>query len=180
MTTRWRRARRRPAPKAYVKYEDLLQKSDADVIVLCHAERAACRADDARREAGKHVMTEKPMATRWQDGKRMVAACDAAEVRLFVVKQNRRNATLQLLKRAVEQRRFGRIYMVTINVFWTRPQAYYDSGEVARHLGVRRRRLHEPGEPLRGSARLADRTGRERAGLHRRRSRATSRSRTPA
>ena len=46
---------------------------------------------------------------------------------LFVVKQNRRNATLQLLKRAVEKRRFGRIYMVNINVFWTRPQSYYDS-----------------------------------------------------
>jgi UDP-N-acetyl-2-amino-2-deoxyglucuronate dehydrogenase len=72
-------------------------------------------------------MTEKPMATRWADGKRMVAACDAAGVRLFVVKQNRRNATLQLLKRAVEKDRFGRIYLATINVFWSRPQAYYDS-----------------------------------------------------
>jgi len=67
------------------------------------------------------------MATRWHDGLRMVRACDDANVRLFVVKQNRRNATLQLLKSAVEQGRFGRIYMVNLNVFWTRPQAYYDS-----------------------------------------------------
>jgi len=67
------------------------------------------------------------MATRWEDGKRMVHACDTAGVRLFVVKQNRHNATLQLLKRAVDQGRFGRIYMVAINVFWTRPQSYYDS-----------------------------------------------------
>ena len=50
-------------------------------------------------KAGKHVITEKPMATRWEDGKRMVKACDDAGVRLFVVKQNRRNATLQLLKK---------------------------------------------------------------------------------
>jgi UDP-N-acetyl-2-amino-2-deoxyglucuronate dehydrogenase len=50
-------------------------------------------------------------------------------VRLFVVKQNRRNATLQLLKRAVEEKRFGKIYMVHINVFWSRPQAYYDSAK---------------------------------------------------
>jgi len=77
--------------------------------------------------SGRHVMTEKPMATRWHDGLRMVKACDDNGVRLFVVKQNRRNATLQLLKRAVEQKRFGRIYMVNINVFWTRPQEYYDS-----------------------------------------------------
>lgn len=77
--------------------------------------------------AGRHVVTEKPMATRWEDGKRMVQACDAAGVHLFVVKQNRRNPTLQLVKRAVEQGRFGRIYMVNVNVFWTRPQSYYDS-----------------------------------------------------
>ena len=89
-----------------------------------HAEQAMQVA-----AAGRHVMTEKPMATRWQDGKRMVHACDQAGVHLFVVKQNRRNATLQLLKRAVEKKRFGRIYMVNINVFWTRPQSYYDSAD---------------------------------------------------
>jgi len=80
-------------------------------------------------EAGVHVLTEKPMATRWSDGVRMVKACDAANVRLFVVKQNRRNSTLQLLKRAVEEKRFGRIHMVHLNVFWTRPQEYYDSAK---------------------------------------------------
>jgi UDP-N-acetyl-2-amino-2-deoxyglucuronate dehydrogenase len=45
------------------------------------------------------------------------------------VKQNRRNRTLQLLKQAVSEGRFGRIYMVNVNVFWTRPQSYYDSAE---------------------------------------------------
>jgi UDP-N-acetyl-2-amino-2-deoxyglucuronate dehydrogenase len=107
----------------------MLKGTNADVVVLAtpsglHAEQTIAAA-----QAGKHVMTEKPMATRWQDGKRMVAACDAAGVRLFVVKQNRRNATLQLLKRAVEQDRFGRIYMVSVNVFWNRPQSYYDSAK---------------------------------------------------
>ena len=37
------------------------------------------------------------------------------------------NRTLQLLKQAVHKGRFGRIYMVNVNVFWTRPQEYYDS-----------------------------------------------------
>jgi UDP-N-acetyl-2-amino-2-deoxyglucuronate dehydrogenase len=69
------------------------------------------------------------MATRWADGVRMVKVCDEAGVRLFVVKQNRRNTTLQLLKRAVEEKRFGKIHMVHLNVFWTRPQAYYDQAK---------------------------------------------------
>lgn len=72
-------------------------------------------------------MTEKPMATRWIDGRRMVEACDDAGVRLFVVKQNRNNSTLQRVKRAIEERRFGRIYMANLNVYWSRPQEYYDS-----------------------------------------------------
>jgi UDP-N-acetyl-2-amino-2-deoxyglucuronate dehydrogenase len=120
-------AREATGAPGFLRYEELLEKSDADVVVLCtpsglHAQQAVLAA-----RAGKHVVTEKPMATRWQDGKRMVEACDAAGVRLFVVKQNRRNTTLQLLKHAVDEGRFGRIYMVTVNVFWTRPQAYYDS-----------------------------------------------------
>ncbi len=105
----------------------LLAGTSPDVVILAtpsglHAEQAIRVAD-----AGCHVMTEKPMATRWRDGKRMVQACDQAGVHLFVVKQNRRNATLQLLKRAMEKRRFGKIYLVTLNVFWSRPQEYYDS-----------------------------------------------------
>jgi UDP-N-acetyl-2-amino-2-deoxyglucuronate dehydrogenase len=78
-------------------------------------------------QAGCHVMTEKPMATRWEDGRHMVEIFDRAGLRLFVVKQNRKNPTLRLLKRAVEKRRFGRIYLASVNVFWTRPQEYYDS-----------------------------------------------------
>ena len=106
---------------------EMMKTTAADMVILTtpsglHPEQTIQIA-----QSGRHVMTEKPMATRWHDGLRMVKACDDAGVRLFVVKQNRRNDTLQLLKRAVSQGRFGRIYMVNINVFWTRPQEYYES-----------------------------------------------------
>lgn len=115
--------------KGYPSLDAMLQAGGFDAVVLTspsglHANQAIQVA-----QAGFHVITEKPMATRWEDGKRMVKACDDAGVQLFVVKQNRRNSTLQLLKRAMEKRRFGRIYMVNINVFWARPQTYYDSAK---------------------------------------------------
>ena len=113
----------------YSRYEDLLARQDVDAVVICTPSGLHPGQAVAAARAGKHVVSEKPMATRWGDGKRMVAACDEAGVHLFVVKQNRRNATLQLLKRAVEQKRFGRIFMVTVNVFWARPQDYYDSAK---------------------------------------------------
>ena len=115
--------------EAYSSLDQMLARCNADVVVVTtpsglHPEQSVQIA-----RSGRHVVTEKPMATRWEDGKRMVAAADAAGVRLFVVKQNRRNATLQLLKRAVEKKRFGRIYMVNLNVFWTRPPEYYSSAK---------------------------------------------------
>lgn len=109
--------------------EGLLRDTSADVVVLTtpsglHSSQAV---EVAR--TGRHVITEKPMATRWEDGLRMVEACRDAGVRLFVVKQNRQNATLQRVRRAVLEGRFGRIFMVAINVFWTRPQSYYDAAQ---------------------------------------------------
>ena len=106
---------------------ELLAGSSADAVIVATPSGLHASQTIEVAEAGRHVVTEKPMATRWSDGQEMVRACDDAGVRLFVVKQNRRNATVQLLKRAVEQQRFGQIYMVNVNVFWNRPQAYYDS-----------------------------------------------------
>lgn len=119
---------KRTGAKGHTQLADLLQNTTADLVVLTTPSGLHPQQTVDIAKAGKHVMTEKPMATRWQDGLRMVKACDDAGVRLFVVKQNRRNATLQLLKQAVEQGRFGRIYNVALNVFWTRPQDYYDQG----------------------------------------------------
>ncbi len=77
--------------------------------------------------AGRHVVTEKPMATRYEDGQAMVRACLDANVGLFVVKQNRLNPTVRLVRHALDAGRFGRIFLCTVNVFWTRPQSYYDA-----------------------------------------------------
>lgn len=113
----------------YQNLEEMLEKEELDIVSICtpsgiHPGQVIMAANK-----GIQVITEKPMATRWKDGMRMVQACDEAGVRLFVVKQNRRNTTLQLLKRAVDEKRFGKINMVHINVFWTRPQEYYDQAK---------------------------------------------------
>ena len=113
----------------YADLRVMLKEEDIDLVILCtpsglHPGQAIRCAHE-----GCHIVTEKPMATRWQDGLRMVKACDEAGVRLFVVKQNRHNSTLKLLKKTMQEGRFGKIYLVQVNVFWTRPQAYYDQAE---------------------------------------------------
>jgi UDP-N-acetyl-2-amino-2-deoxyglucuronate dehydrogenase len=115
--------------KGHPSTDVMLSRSQADCVVLASPSGLHSKQAIQVAAAGKHVMTEKPMATRWQDGLAMVRACDDAGVRLFVVKQNRRNQTLQMLKQSIDSGRFGRIYMVSINVFWTRPQSYYESSK---------------------------------------------------
>ena len=112
--------------KGYLDLSDMLENEELDLVAICTPSGIHADQTELCAKHGVNVMTEKPMATRWSDGVRMVKACDDAGVRLFVVKQNRRNATLQLLKRAVNENRFGKIHMVHLNVFWTRPQEYYD------------------------------------------------------
>ena len=120
----------RTGAQGFAQYAQMLAQADSlgvDCVVLATPSGLHARQVTEAAQAGLHVMTEKPMATRWADGLAMVRACDEARVRLFVVKQNRRNRTLLLLRQAIQAGRFGRIYMVTVNVFWSRPQSYYDS-----------------------------------------------------
>ena len=111
----------------YASLALLLAGSDAEIVVLATPSGLHSRQAIAVAQAGRHVLSEKPMATKWDEGVAMVRACRDAGVKLFVVKQNRLNATLQLVKRAVDAGRFGRLALVNVNVFWSRPQSYYDA-----------------------------------------------------
>ena len=115
--------------KGYLDLEQMLENEKLDLVAICTPSGIHADQTEICAKYRVNVMTEKPMATRWDDGVRMVKACDDMGIRLFVVKQNRRNSTLQLLKRAIEEKRFGKIHMVHLNVFWTRPQEYYDQAK---------------------------------------------------
>jgi UDP-N-acetyl-2-amino-2-deoxyglucuronate dehydrogenase len=111
----------------FATLEALLAGCDADIVVLATPSGLHPQQAIAIAAAGRHVLSEKPMATKLDEGIAMVRACRDAGVKLFVVKQNRLNATVQRVREAIQQGRFGRIFLSTVNVFWTRPQSYYDA-----------------------------------------------------
>ena len=111
----------------FTSIEEMLQRVECDIVSICtpsglHAAQGALAA-----RAGKHVITEKPMAISLGQADELVKACDDAGVFLFVVKQNRLNPPIQLLRRAVDKGRFGRIFIANTTVRWQRPQEYYDA-----------------------------------------------------
>jgi len=66
------------------------------------------------------------MALRLEDADAMIEACDAAGVKLFVVKQNRFNVPVVKACEALDAGRFGRLVLGTVRVRWCRDQSYYD------------------------------------------------------
>lgn len=111
----------------FTDVDDMARRDDLDVVTICtpsglHPEHGIVAA-----RHGKHVITEKPMALSREGARKLVDTCDAAGVRLFVVKQNRLNPPIRLLKNAVDRGRFGRIYLANVTVRWQRPQDYYDA-----------------------------------------------------
>lgn len=115
--------------RGHATLTEMLAASDADIIVLATPSGIHSHQAMEVARAGRHVVSEKPMATKFDEGMEAVRACRDAKVKLFVVKQNRLNGTVQLVKRAIDEGRFGRIYLSTVNVFWQRPQSYYDAAK---------------------------------------------------
>lgn len=110
----------------YTNYEKMLNRDDIDLVSICtpsglHPEHGILAA-----KAGCHVLTEKPMGISLDAIDEMIEVTAKNQLHLFVVKQNRLNPTMQLLKKAIDKGRFGKIYLVQSNVFWQRPQEYYD------------------------------------------------------
>ena len=53
---------------AFKSLTELLAQSDCDLVTICTPSGLHPQMVIEAAKAGKHVMTEKPMATRWQDG----------------------------------------------------------------------------------------------------------------
>jgi UDP-N-acetyl-2-amino-2-deoxyglucuronate dehydrogenase len=110
----------------YKNYKEMLDKEELDAVLICtpsgmHPEMGI---EAANRKI--NVVSEKPMAIDLKSADSLVKACDDNEVQLFVVKQNRQNPAIQMLKKAIDKNRFGRLFSANATVRWTRPQNYYD------------------------------------------------------
>jgi len=113
-------------PNYYVDYIDMLEQEKIDAVIICTPSGLHPQMGIEAAQHKINVISEKPMGIDLKSADALVRACDDNKVQLFVVKQNRQNPPIQLLKKAIDKGRFGRIYSANATVRWTRPQAYYD------------------------------------------------------
>ena len=111
---------------AFTDMDEMMRAVPADVVVVLTESGNHAKHVIGLTQYGKHIVVEKPMALTVADADEMIRACDAARVKLFVVKQNRFNVPVAKLREAVDAGRFGKLVLGTVRVRWSRNQSYYD------------------------------------------------------
>jgi len=110
----------------YTDYHKMLENEDIDIVNILVESGKHTEVFKDIIKYKKHIIVEKPMALTLADADDMSRISDEAGIKLFVVKQNRFNAPVQLLRRSLEEGRFGKLILGTVRVRWHRDQAYYD------------------------------------------------------
>jgi len=105
--------------------EDLLERGAADVACICTPNYLHEDHTIAALRAGLHAVVEKPMAISTASCDRMIAAAADTGKLIFAVKQNRYNPPVQAVKKLIDEGGLGKLYLIQVNCFWNRGDAYY-------------------------------------------------------
>jgi UDP-N-acetyl-2-amino-2-deoxyglucuronate dehydrogenase len=114
--------------RAYSQLEAMLADKNVEVVTICTPSGAHLEPALAAAAAGKHIVVEKPLEVTVERCDQIIAACDAAGVKLSTIFPSRFHESSQLIKQAVDAGRFGRLTLGSAYVKWFRTQQYYDSG----------------------------------------------------
>ena len=94
---------------AFESVEALLACSEVDVVCICTPSGLHAPLCIAAAEAGKHIITEKPMALTVADCDAIIEATDRCGVKIEVISQLRFSHTVQSVRAAVLNGTLGRI-----------------------------------------------------------------------
>lgn len=113
---------------AYHDLDAMLADPGVDIVTICTPSGAHMEPAVAAAKAGKHVIVEKPLEITLKRCDKIIRACEKAGVTLASIFPSRFHESSQVLKRAVDKGRFGRVTIGDAYVKWYRTQQYYDSG----------------------------------------------------
>ena len=123
---RARAAAERTGAEIVSDFERLIARPDIDAVHILTPHYLHAPMAIAALRAGKHALTEKPMATTLADARAMIAAdAEPGTGRLGVIFQNRYNPATRRLKVIIASGAPGRFLGARANVSWHREAPYY-------------------------------------------------------
>lgn len=114
--------------QGYPDYREMIERDDVDAVCLCVPSGLRAEIAEECAQAGKHILAEKPLEVTTERVDRILRAVDAAGVKLGCIFQSRFAEGPQLVRKAVEEGRFGRLVLGDAYIKWYRSQEYYNSG----------------------------------------------------
>ena len=111
--------------KAFSNTAELLHSGDIDIVTIATPSGAHMDPAVAAARSGKHVICEKPLEISLARIDKMIKAHSEAGTSLGGIFNFRFNDILKVLKKAVDDGRFGTITYASVHVPWWRNEAYY-------------------------------------------------------
>lgn len=115
--------------KFYTSVDELLQHHpEIDVVNVCTPNGLHAENSLKALEYSKHVVVEKPMALTKADCEKIIHSALHHHKTVFCVMQNRYSPPSVWLKKIVDEKIIGEVYMVQLNCYWNRDERYYKPG----------------------------------------------------
>jgi UDP-N-acetyl-2-amino-2-deoxyglucuronate dehydrogenase len=115
--------------KFYNNIDELLAKHpDIEVINVCTPNGLHAEHSLKALESGKHVVCEKPMALSKADCEAIIYKALQMHKTFFCVMQNRYSPPSAWLKKVIDEKIIGDVFMVQLNCYWNRDDRYYKKG----------------------------------------------------
>jgi predicted dehydrogenase len=111
--------------RQYTDYHEMLKKEKPELVAIAteSGKHAAIALDCI--EAGCNVIIEKPIALSLEDADAIIRAAKEKKVKVCASHQNRFNKSVQKIREAMENGRFGRMFYGTAHIRWCRNENYY-------------------------------------------------------
>lgn len=112
--------------RKYTDYKEMLEKEKPELVAIAteSGKHAAIALDCI--EAGCNVIIEKPIALSIADADAIITAGKKKGVLVCANHQNRFNKSVQYIRKALEEGRFGKLSHGAAHIRWNRGKSYYD------------------------------------------------------
>ena len=109
-------------------FEMLSSHSEIDVVCVCtpNGSHSDISIDVLNNE--KHVVIEKPIGLSKAKCEKVIFNALQNQKQVFAVMQNRYSPPSEWLKKIIETKKLGKIFIVQVNCYWNRDSRYYKKG----------------------------------------------------
>lgn len=109
----------------YTDYKEMLREVNPELVAIAtdSGKHASIALDCIA--TGANIIIEKPIAMSISDADAIIEKSRKKGVKVCVCQQNRFNESMQHLRKAIEQKRFGKLSHGCVHVRWNRSEQYY-------------------------------------------------------